>query len=92
MLVAYYGFFHDMTLLLLPLFLAWNALIESGLGTWNRKLLAVCVAAFFLAPILSIFSPPFYAAASVVCFVSLCLELKAVRNITLVLNTPKASV
>jgi hypothetical protein len=77
-IVAYHGFLHDMTVLLLPLFLVWNSLAETGLHTWNRWLLAACVLLFFCSPFLPISSGlQFDAGAAIVFFGLLCWEVRS---------------
>jgi hypothetical protein len=75
-IVAYHGFLHDMTVLLLPLFLVWNSLAETGLHTWRRRLLAAVVLLLFCRQFLPVSSLPFYACALIALFALLCLEVR----------------
>jgi hypothetical protein len=78
-IVAYHGFLHDMTILLLPLYLVWNSMAETGLGTWRHRLLATCVLLFFCGPLLLIAglqSPQFDACLAIVLFALLCWEVR----------------
>jgi len=75
-IVAYHGFLHDMTVLLLPLFLVWNSLAETGLTTWRRRVLAAIVLLLFCRVFLPASSLPFYACASIALFALLCLEIR----------------
>jgi hypothetical protein len=78
-IVAYHGFLHDMTILLLPLYLVWNSLAETGLDTWKRRLLATCVLLFFCGPLLLIAglqSPQLDACVAIVLFALLCWEVR----------------
>ncbi len=73
-LIGYYGFFQDMTVLLLPLLLVWNFLVAGGLGSWNRKLLALCIA-YLLCSLKVTTNPQLYACMLLIFFCSLCWEM-----------------
>jgi hypothetical protein len=75
-IVSYHGFLHDMTVLLLPLFLVWNSLAETGLTTLRRRVLGAVVLLLFCRVFLPASSLPFYACASIALFVLLCLEIR----------------
>jgi hypothetical protein len=74
-LVAYHGFLHDMTLLLLPLFLVWNSLAETGLHTWRHRLLAANVLLFFCRIFLPVSGQWFDACLAIALFALLCWEI-----------------
>jgi hypothetical protein len=76
-IVAYHGFLHDMTVLLLPLFLVWNSLAETGLHSWRRRALAAVVLLLFCHQFLPVSDLPFYACASIALFALLCLEVRS---------------
>lgn len=78
--IGYYGFIHDMTVLLLPLFLVWNSLVETGLDSWNRKLLAASVLLFFGRMFLPVSVGWFDACAVLVFFALLCWEVGVARR------------
>ena len=76
-IVSYHGFLHDMTVLLLPLYLVWDSLAETGLHTWNRRFLAAIVLLlFFFRLFVPVSGFPFDACASIAFFVLLCWELR----------------
>jgi hypothetical protein len=79
-LVSYHGFLHDMAVLLLPLFLVWNSLAESGLHTWKRRFLAVTVLLFFCRLFLPVSGLQFDACAAITFFALLCWEIRAVGS------------
>jgi hypothetical protein len=74
-LVAYYGYAHDFTPLLLPLLLVWNFLAGEGVNTWNRRLLAACVLILICGGVLSVLAPPVLGGVTILFFVLLCREL-----------------
>jgi hypothetical protein len=76
-IIAYHGFLHDMTVLLLPLFLVWNSLAETGLHTWRRRLLAAVVLLLFCRELLPVSGLPFYVCALIALFALLCLEIRS---------------
>jgi hypothetical protein len=76
-IVTYHEFFHDMTVLLLPLYLVWNSLAETGLHTWKRRFLAAIVLLLFLYWLfLPVSSFPLDACAAIAFFALLCWELR----------------
>jgi hypothetical protein len=76
-MVAYHGFLHDMTVLLLPLFLVWNLLAETGLHTWKHRLLGACVLLLFCRPFLPVSGLQFDAGAAIAFFGLLCWEVRS---------------
>ncbi len=77
-LTAYHSYVHDMTILLLPLFIVWDWLAKTGLHTWNRKLLALCaLLLFWLFGIVA--NPQLYACILLIFFGSLCWEIRMGR-------------
>jgi hypothetical protein len=56
LLIAFYGYSHDFTPLLLPVLLMWNFLAREGLNSFHRKLLAGCLAVLVCGGLLSILS------------------------------------
>jgi hypothetical protein len=80
-IVSYHGFLHDMTVLLLPLYLVWDSLAETGLHTWKRRLLAaIMLLLFFFQLFLPVSGFPFTACAVIAFFVLLCWELRAAEG------------
>ncbi len=78
-IIAYHGFLHDMTILLLPLYLVWNSLAETGLNTWKRRFLATCVLLLFcrlLLLIAGLKGLQFDACVTIVLFALLCREVR----------------
>lgn len=72
---AYYAFFHDMTMLLIPILLVWNSLAGDGIGTLRRKMLGAAMLILLCGGLLSILIPPVFASVSIVFFVLLLLEV-----------------
>ncbi len=74
-LAAYHGFFHDLTLLLLPLLIVWNWLAATGVNVLRRGLLAACIAPQFLGIVVAIAFPrlmgPIFACASLLFWAAL---------------------
>jgi hypothetical protein len=80
-IVSYHGFMHDMTVLLLPLYLVWDSLAETGLPTWKRRFLAAIVLLLFVYHLfLPVSGFPFTACAVIAFFVLLCWELRAAEG------------
>ena len=75
-IVSYHGFLHDMTVLLLPLYLVWNSLAETGLHTWKRRFLAANVLLIFCRPFLPVLGLKFNVCAAIAFFALLCWELR----------------
>jgi hypothetical protein len=78
--VTYHEFLHDMTMLLLPLFLVWNSLSETGLHTWKRRLLAASVLLCFCRIFLPIQFPQIDACLAIAFFALLCWELGGAKG------------
>jgi len=78
--VTYHEFLHDMTVLLLPLFLVWNSLAETGLHTWKRRLLAASVLLCFCRLFLPILIPQIDACLAITFFALLCSELGGAKG------------
>ena len=76
-LVAFYGYAHDFTPLLLPLLLVWNFLAGEGVTTWNQRLLAACVVILICGGLLSILPPQVMACVTLLFFAFLWRELYA---------------
>jgi hypothetical protein len=74
-LVAFYGYAHDFTPLLLPLILVWNFLAGTGVKTWNQRLLAASVLILICGGVLSILPPPVIACTTIFFFALLCMEI-----------------
>jgi hypothetical protein len=76
-IVSYHGFMHDMTVLLLPLYLVWDSLAETGLPTWKHRFLAAIVLLLFVYHLfLPVSGFPFDACATIAFFTLLCWELR----------------
>lgn len=78
-LVSYHGFLHDMTILLLPLFLVWNSLAETGTRNWRRWPMAASILLLFCGPFLAVRNLQFYTCITIVFFALLCWEVR-IRN------------
>jgi hypothetical protein len=80
-IVTYHNFFHDMTVLLLPLYLVWDSLAETGLHTWKRGFLAAMVLLLFTFRLfLPVSGFPFDACAVIAFFALLCWELRTAEG------------
>lgn len=80
LLVSYYCYMHDLTPLLLPMFFVSDWLIGSGLASWSKKLLAVCILSLMALPAVSWSGSPTYAAVTVVFFALISWELMRSRR------------
>ena len=89
-LVAFYGYIHDFTPLVLPLILVRNFLTGVGIKTWNQRLLAASVLILLCGGVLSILLPQVLACITILFFVLLYRELYTFNGKTAVVTSREA--
>ncbi|WP_263366827.1 glycosyltransferase family 87 protein [Edaphobacter bradus] len=80
LLIAYHTHLHDLILLVLPLLVAVNWLIEVGLHNRTQRLIAACVAVLYALPMIYWY-PPLYTCAILVFFAAFLWEACDGRNL-----------